>query len=146
MKNKISIRNKKAFFNYEIIESEVAGLVLVGSEVKSVKNSQISFNDSYCDFIGSELFLKNFHIAPYKDAFENHEPLRERKLLLTKPQLRKFHKKFDEKGLTIVPMNIFVDEKGLIKMEIGLSRGKKTYDKKNSIKERDIERESKKEF
>jgi SsrA-binding protein len=143
---KISIRNKKAFFNYEILESEVAGIVLVGSEVKSVKNSQISFNDSYCDFIGNELFLKNFHIAPYKDAFENHEPLRERKLLLTKSQLRKFHKKYDEKGLTIVPMNLFTDEKGLIKMEIGLARGKKTYDKKTSIKERDIDRESKKEF
>jgi SsrA-binding protein len=143
---KISIKNKKAFFNYEILESEVAGIVLLGPEVKTVKNGQISFNDSYCDFIGNELFLKNFHISPYKDAFEKLEPLRDRKLLLTKIQLRKFRKKFDEKGLTIVPMNVFSDEKGLIKMEIGLARGKKTFDKKNTIKQRDIDKELKREF
>ena len=100
MKNKLSIKNKKAFFNYEIIENEVAGVVLVGTEVKSVINGNISFTDAYCDFIENELWLKNFHIAEYDNASaETHDPKRDRKLLLTKQQLKKFRKKFDEKGL-----------------------------------------------
>ena len=145
--NKINVKNKKAFFNYEIIEKEVAGLVLMGGEIKSIMEGKISFTDSYCDFIGSELWLKSFHISEYKNSssFENEEkdPKRDRKLLLTKQQLKKFQKKYDEKGLTIVPLNIFSNEKGLVKMEIGLARGKKLYDKKTSIKEKDIDRETK---
>ena len=144
MKNKLSIKNKKAFFNYEIIENEVAGVVLVGTEVKSVINGNISFTDAYCDFIENELWLKNFHIAEYDNASaETHDPKRDRKLLLTKQQLKKFRKKFDEKGLTIVPLNIFTNERGLIKMDIALVRGKKQYNKRESIKEKDIERDTK---
>lgn len=142
--NKIKIKNKKAFFNYEIIESEVAGLVLKGTEVKSVVAGNISFTDSYCDFFEDELWLKNFHITEYENAsHETHEPKQDRKLLLTKQQLNKFRKKFDEKGLTIVPLCIFTNERGLIKMDIGLARGKKTYDKKLSIKEKDLDRDLK---
>lgn len=143
---KLSIKNKKAFFNYEIIDTEIAGLVLQGSEVKSIKDGLISFTDSYCDFIENELWLKNFHITEYENssAFESNNPKRDRKLLLTKQQLKKFQKKYDEKGLTIVPLNIFSNEKGLIKMEIALARGKKTFDKKESIRERDIDRDTEK--
>ena len=143
---KLSIKNKKAFFNYEIVESEVAGLVLVGTEVKSVVLGNVNFTDSYCDFIDNELWLINFNISEYTKSNENHDPKRNRKLLLTKQQLKKFQKKFDEKGLTIVPLNIFVDNRGLIKMEIGLVRGKKQYDKKNSITEKDIEKDTKREL
>jgi len=140
---KLNIKNKKAFFNYEIIESEVAGLVLVGTEVKSIIDGKISFTDAYCDFINDELWLKNFHITEYdKASAENHEPKRDRKLLLTKQQLKKFRRKYDEKGLTIVPLNIFVNTKGLIKIEVALVRGKKQYNKKESIKEKDIDRET----
>jgi len=146
MKNKLNIRNKKAFFNYDILEKEIAGIVLYGNEVKSIKNGQISFTDSYCDFIDGELWLKSFHITEYKNSssFENKDPKRDRKLLLTKQQLRKFQKKYEEKGLTIVPLNIFSNDTGLIKMEIGLARGKKLYDKKLNIKERDIDRDTEK--
>jgi SsrA-binding protein len=142
--NKLSIKNKKAFFNYEIVESEVAGMVLVGTEVKSVVAGNINFTDSYCDFIDNELWLINFNISEYNKSNENHDPKRNRKLLLTKQQLKKFQRKFDEKGLTIVPLNIFIDKRGLIKMEIGLARGKKQYDKKENIKERDLDRETSK--
>jgi SsrA-binding protein len=143
--NKLSIKNKKAFFNYEVVETEVAGIILTGTEVKSVVEGNISFTDSYCDFIENELWLINFHISEYKKASaETHDPKRNRKLLLTKQQLRKFQKKFDEKGLTIVPLNIFTDKRGLIKMEIGLVRGKKQYDKKENIRERDLDRETQK--
>jgi len=142
--NKLNIKNKKAFFNYEIIDKEISGIVLQGSEVKSVKDGQISFTDSYCDFINNELWLKNFHITEYENAssFENKDPKRDRKLLLTKQQLKKFQKKYEEKGLTIIPLNIFLNETGLIKMEIALARGKKMYDKKTSIKEKDIDRDT----
>lgn len=147
MKNKkLSIKNKKAFFNYDIIEIEISGIILEGCEVKSIREGRISFNDSYCDFIENELWLKNFHITEYEKSstFDKIDPKRNRKLLLTKKQLKKFQKKYDEKGLTIVPLNIFFNEKNLVKIEIGLARGKKMYDKKNSISERDIERETKK--
>ena len=144
--SKLSIRNKKAFFNYEILDSEVAGIVLVGSEVKSVIDGKISFTDSYCDFIDGELWLKNFHISEYEKAAVQHEPKRDRKLLLTKQQLNKFKRKYQEKGLTIVPLNIFTNPRGLIKMEVALAKGKKLYDKKTSIKEKDIDRDAKNNY
>lgn len=146
MKNKLSIKNKKAFFNYEIIESEVAGVVLLGTEVKSIVDGKISFTDAYCDFVENELWLKNFHISEYEKAAENHDPKRDRKLLLTRQQLNKFKKKFDEKGLTIVPLNIFINIKGIIKMDIALVRGKKQFDKRESIKEKDMDRDLKKKI
>lgn len=143
MIEKIFIKNKKAYFNYEIIEDCCSGIVLQGTEVKSVVDGKISFTDAYCDFIENELWLKNFHISEYDKAMENHEPKRDRKLLLTKQQMNKFRKKYEEKGLTIVPLNIFTNPKGLIKMEIALVRGKKLYNKKESIREKDIDRDTK---
>ena len=142
---KLFIKNKKAYFNYEIIETNCSGLVLFGNEVKSIKNGNVSFNDSYCYFIDDELWLKNFYVADYENSscFNIFENRRDRKLLLTKKQLKKFHKKFDEKGLTIIPLNILTNERGLIKMDIALAKGKKTFDKKMSIKERDIDRDTK---
>jgi len=144
--NKVNIKNKKAFFNYEIIESETAGVVLTGTEVKSILDGKISFVDAYCDFIKDELWLKNFHISEYDKSNENHDPKRDRKLLLTKQQLNKFKKKYEEKGLTIVPLNIFTNNKGLIKMDVALARGKRQYDKKNSIYEREEKIRIKKDF
>jgi len=144
--NKVNIKNKKAFFNYEIIESETAGIVLTGTEVKSILDGKISFVDAYCDFIKDELWLKNFHISEYDKSNENHDPKRDRKLLLTKQQLNKFKKKYEEKGLTIVPLNIFTNNKGLIKMDVALARGKRQYDKKNSIYEREEKIRIKKDF
>jgi len=148
-KNKLNIRNKKAFFNYEIIEKEVTGLVLIGSEVKSIMDNKISFTDSYCDFIEGELWLKNFHISEYENAsFEDKDmdPKRNRKLLLTKQQLKKFSKKYSEKGLTIVPLTIFTNDRGIVKMEIGLARWKKQYDKKNTIIEKEQKIKIKRNF
>jgi len=145
MKN-INIKNKKAFFKFEVIDTYTAGIKLQGTEVKSIRKSNISFNDSYCYFVEDELYLKNFHIAVYENGtYNNHEPLRERKMLLTKKELRKLSEKVTEKGLTIVPLRIYINDKGFIKFDIGLCRGKKDQDKRNTIKERDIEREMKNE-
>lgn len=143
--NTINIKNKKAYFKFEIIETYCAGIMLTGTEIKSIRNSNINFNDSYCYFNNDkELFLKNFHIAEYENGtYNNHEPLRERKLLLTKKELKKLNEKVTEKGLTIVPLRIFISQKGLVKFDIGLARGKKEYDKRESIKKKDIEREMK---
>ena len=135
----IFIKNKKAFFNFEIIETETAGIILIGSEVKSVKNGAVNFTDAYCIFKDGEMYVKNLNISQYKNSDEV-DPQRERKLLLTKLQIKKFKKKIEEKGLTVVPLNIFVNKEGLIKMEIALARGKREFDKRNSIadKESDI--------
>lgn len=136
----ISIKNKKAFFNYQILETEVAGIVLVGSEVKSIKDSHVSFTDAYCYFNSGEMWVKNLNISEYDNAMEFHEPKRDRKLLMTKRQIIKFQKRVEEKGLTMVPLKIFVDKRGIIKMEIGLAKWKKEFDKRSDIskKESDI--------
>jgi SsrA-binding protein len=140
---KINIKNKKAFFKFEILDTFTVGIVLQGTEIKSIRASNLSFNDSYCYFNNNELFLKNFHISEYEQGtYNNHEPLRERKLLLTKKELRKLNEKVTEKGLTIVPLRIFINEKGFVKFDIGLARGKKDFDKRNTIKERDIDRDN----
>lgn len=146
MKNNINIKNKKAFFKFEVIDTYTVGIVLQGTEIKSIRNSNVSFNDSYCYFVEGELYLKNFHISEYKEGtYNNHDPLRERKLLLNKKELRKLSDKVTEKGLTIVPLRIFMNDKGFVKFDIGLCRGKKTHDKRNSLKERDIDRDTKNE-
>jgi SsrA-binding protein len=146
--NSVNIKNKKAFFNYEIVESIVAGIVLQGAEIKSIVQGKISFTDSYCDFIENELWLKNFHISEYENAtlFEPLDPKRDRKLLLTRQQLNKFKKKYEERGLTIVPLKIYTNDRGLIKFDIALVRGKKLYDKKNSITEREQKITIKRDF
>ncbi len=116
--------------------------MLTGSEIKSVRNGKVSFNDSYCFFTNNELWLKSLHIAEYVNAGSaGHEPTRERKLLLNKKELTKWSNKVKEKGLTIVPLAMFINEKGFAKLEIGLGKGKKLHDKRESIKSRDVDRE-----
>ncbi|WP_072364130.1 SsrA-binding protein SmpB [Chitinophaga sancti] len=138
------LRNRSAFYEYAIEDKFIAGMVLLGTEIKSIRQSRVSFNDSFCYFSKGELFVKSLHITEYSHgAYANHDPLRERKLLLTKRELRKMENKIKEKGFTIIPLRIFMTEKGLAKMEIGLGRGKKLHDKRESIKQRDTQREIK---
>lgn len=142
-----TIRNRSARFEYHIDDKYVAGLVLTGTEVKSLREGRASFNDSYCYFHQGELWIKSLHIAEYSHGtYHNHEPLRERKLLLNKKELKKLESKLKEKGYTIVPLNIFFNDKGLAKIEIGLGKGKKMHDKRETIKARDSEREIKRKY
>ena len=131
--------NKKAKFDYEFIRTEVAGIQLTGSEVKAINAGKISMTDSFCVFIDGELFVVGFNISGNNTAY-SHEPTRNRKLLLRKQELNKLTRDLI-KGLTIVPYKLFKNERGIYKLEIALARGKKTYDKRNTIKERDINRE-----
>ena len=142
-----NIRNRSAYFEYHIDDKYVAGLVLTGTEVKSIRAGKASFNDSYCYFNKGELWIKSLHISEYaQGTYNNHDPLRERKLLLSKKELKKLETKIKEKGFTIVPLSIFFSEKGLVKMEIGLGKGKKLHDKRETIKARDSEREIKRKY
>ncbi|NBX27237.1 MAG: SsrA-binding protein SmpB [Chitinophagia bacterium] len=144
MTPKIYIKNKPATFEFAIEDKLVAGMVLTGSEIKSIRDSRVSFNDSYCLFNDGELFVKNLYISEYKHAgYAQHNPTRERKLLLNKKEIKKWFAKIKEKGLTIVPLAIFVNEKGFAKIEIGLGRGKKLHDKRETIKNRDLDRDLK---
>lgn len=143
----IFIKNRPATFEYAIEDRLKAGIVLTGSEIKSVRNSRVSFNDSYCLFTDGEMWIKSLHIGEYANAgYVSHDPTRDRKLLLTKKELRKWENKVKEKGLTIVPLNVFVDERGFAKVEIGLGKGKKLHDKRDTIKARDVERELRSQF
>lgn len=139
------IRNRQAYFEYFIEDKYDAGMVLVGTEVKSLREGKASFNDSYCFINNGELFVRSLHIAEYSHGtVNNHDPVRERKLLLSKRELKKIDSRVREKGVTVVPLRIYFSDKGLVKMEIGLGKGKKLYDKRNTIRERDNEREMKK--
>jgi SsrA-binding protein len=143
----MKIQNRKSRFNYEFIEKEIAGIVLAGTEVKSIREGKVSFTDSYCFFVDGELWLKSLHISEYKEGtYNNHEPKRDRKLLLKKQQLRKLQKKMNEGGLTIIPTLIFINDKGLVKVEVALAKGKKTIDKRETIKQRDIEKDTNREL
>ncbi len=134
----ILIKNKKAFFEYEILETFTAGIKLLGTEIKSIRNGRANLTDSYCQYEGDELYVKNLHIAEYEfGTINNHIAKRDRKLLLQRRELSKWQKKVKESGLTIIPLKLFINEKGLAKLEIGLCKGKKVYDKRESIKERD---------
>ena len=140
----VFIKNRPATFEYAIEDRLTAGIMLTGSEIKSVRNGRVSFNDSYCFFSDGELWIKSLHIAEYVNAgYAGHAPVRDRKLLLNKKELSKWHGKIKEKGFTIVPLNMFINEKGYAKLEIGLGKGKKLHDKRESIKSRDVEREMK---
>ena len=145
--NTINIENRKAKFDYQFLDVLTAGLVLKGTEIKSIREGKAGLADSYCYFKNNELFIKNFHITEYADAsFYNHEPLRERKLLLSKQELNKWLKKVKDSGLTIVPIKLFINEKGYAKLNIALAKGKKAFDKRDDIKKRDIEREMNRKF
>jgi SsrA-binding protein len=135
------VRNKKASFEYEFIEKFIAGIQLTGTEIKSIRQGKVSLADSYCIFDNGELYVKGMNIAEYTyGTYSNHEPLRKRKLLMTKKELHKLEKKVQEKGLTIIVIKLFINDKGLAKLEIALARGKKKYDKREDIKERETNR------
>lgn len=140
----MEIKNRQAFFEYFFDDKYVAGIMLTGTEVKSLREGKASFNDSYCIFNKGELWIKSFHISEYSHGtVNNHDPVRERKLLLNKRELKKLEAKIKEKGYTIIPLRLFFNEKNLAKLEIGLGKGKKLHDKRETIKQRDTERELK---
>lgn len=140
--NKINIKNKKAYFEYEILDKYIAGIQLQGTEVKSIRNGRASLPDSYCQFHRGELYVKNFHIAEYKfGTLNNHEAMRERKLLLQKRELRKLERKIKESGYSIIPLRLFMNDRGLAKLEIALAKGKKQYDKRETLKRKDATRD-----
>lgn len=145
IQKKIHLKNRKASFHYEFIETHIAGMVLTGTEIKSIRQSKVSFNDAYCIFMTeTELFVKGLHISIYDEGtYNNHDPLRNRKLLLQKKELKKMYEKLKDKGLTVVPTRLFIDDRGFCKMEIALAKGKKLYDKRNDLKEKDLKREMK---
>lgn len=138
------LRNRQAYHEYFIDAKYEAGMVLLGTEVKSLRAGRASFNDSYCLIHKGEIWIKSLHIAEYSHGtVNNHDPLRDRKLLLEKREIKKIEAKLKEKGYTLVPLRIFFNDKNLAKIEIGLARGKKLYDKRESIKQKDVEREMK---
>lgn len=140
--NKINIRNRRATFDYELIEKFVTGIQLAGTEIKSIRAGRASLVDSYCYFIGDELWVKGLNIAEYfYGTYNNHQPMRERKLLLHRKELNKLNRKTKESGLTIIPVRLFINDRGLAKMEIALAKGKKQYDKRESLKLKDATRE-----
>lgn len=139
----VNIRNKRATFEFEVLDRYVAGIVLRGSEIKSVRDGKVNMSDAYCLFIKEELFIKNLNIAEFKQATVwQHEPLRVRKLLLNTKELKKLLGKVKEKGLTIIPLKMFLNERGFAKIEIALAKGKKVYDKRQSIKAKDEKRDT----
>jgi len=143
----MKIKNRKARYNYIFLEKEIAGIVLTGTEIKSIRDSKAGFTDAYCYFKDNELWLKNFYINEYtQGTFNNHDPKRDKKLLLTKNQLKRFSEKSSEKGLTIIPTLMFIDDKGLAKIEIALSKGKNVRDKSQTIKENDIKKDMNREI
>jgi len=136
-------KNKKAFFDYNIHEQYTTGIVLLGSEVKSIRNKDVSIKEAYCIINDGEVWIKSMHIAPFKQSglHQNHDPNRDRKLLLNKREIKKLNVKVSQKGFTIIPLIVIINDKGLIKINVGLATGKKLYDKRRTIKERDIQRD-----
>ena len=140
--NNINIRNKQAGFQYELIDKWIAGMVLQGTEIKSIKEGKVNLQDGHCYFQDGELFVKGISISPYAQGTHyNHDSTRTRKLLLKRSELRKLETKLEEKGMALIPVRLFVNDRGLAKLEIALGKGKKLHDKRESIKERDVRRE-----
>ena len=140
--NNIQIKNRKASYEFEFVEKAEAGIMLKGTEIKSLREGKASIQEAYCYFKKEELYVKGMNISPYTQAsFESHDMARDRKLLLKKRELEKFKSKMEEKGLTIVPLRIYINSRGLAKLEIALAKGKKIYDKRDSIKKKDQKRE-----
>ena len=135
-------KNKKAFFNYEILETYEAGVALVGSEVKSIREGRISLKESYAEIKEGEVFLVSCHVNPYEAANRfNHDPLRDRKLLLHRREIKRLTGKIKERGLTLVPTKVLINDKGKVKIELALAKGKRAYQKREAIRERDRDRE-----
>lgn len=140
--NNVYIKNRPATFEYAIEDELIAGIVLMGSEIKSIRLGKVSFTDCYCIFHKDEIWVKNLHIAEYVNAgYLGHDPKRERKLLLNRKEIKKWQQKIKETGYTIVPMACFINENGFAKLKIGLGKGKKLHDKRHTIKERDAQRD-----
>lgn len=140
--NSIQIKNRKASYEYEFVEKLEAGIILKGTEIKSLREGKASVQEAYCYFKRNELFVKGMNISPYTQAsFEHHDVVRDRKLLLKKRELEKFKAKTEEKGLTVVPLRLYINNRGFAKLEIALAKGKKIYDKRDSIKKKDQQRE-----
>jgi SsrA-binding protein len=138
LEKNIYIKNKKAYFEYHILDKYVAGIQLLGTEIKSIREGKANINDAFCTFINNQLYVRNLHISEYSfGSFYNHEAKRDRVLLLNKKELKKLLTKGEEKGFTIVPLALFISERGFAKLEIGLAQGKKTFDKRETMKERD---------
>jgi SsrA-binding protein len=142
MEKTINIRNKRASHEYFLIQEVTAGIQLTGTEIKSIRDGTASIADAYCTFTGTELFVRNMHIAEYSfGTHYNHEPKRDRKLLLTKRELKKLAVKVKERGFTIIPVLLFINDNGLAKLTIALARGKHAYDKRETLKQKDHQRE-----
>ncbi len=138
----IQIKNRRASFEYHFIETFIAGMVLRGTEIKSLREGKANLQDAYCTFLGDEIWVKQMHISPYVQAAHfNHDLTRERKLLLNKKEINKLRKGMQDKGNTMIPIKLFINDRGLAKLEIALAKGKKLHDKRDSIKEKDIKRE-----
>jgi len=138
----VNIKNKRASFEYYLLDRFVAGIRLLGTEIKSIREGKANINDSFCAFFEDGLYIRNMHIAEYTfGSFRNHEAKRDRQLLLNKRELKKLREKGTEKGFTIVPLRIFINERGFAKVEIALARGKKDFDKRETLKERETKRE-----
>ncbi|MGZ3884382.1 MAG: SsrA-binding protein SmpB [Bacteroidia bacterium] len=140
--NNVHIENRRAKFDFQFLETFVAGMVLTGTEIKSIREGKAGLSDSYCFFKNNELFIKNMHISEYTEGTHyNHEPNRERKLLLNKTEVSKINKKLKDQGLTVIPVRLFISESGYAKLEIALAKGKKEFDKRESIKDREVQKE-----
>ena len=141
-KSKIEIKNRRASFEYEFLDNYTAGIVLTGTEIKSIRAGKASLVDTYCYFVRGELYVKNMHVAEYWwGTWNAHDPRRDRKLLLNKKELSKLQRSLQDKGLTVVGLRLFLNERGLAKIAIGLARGRKAYDKREYLKENDAKRE-----
>lgn len=139
--SQIEIKNRKADYQYFLLTSYTAGIVLTGTEIKSIRAGKANITDAYCSFIQNELWVHNMHVSEYANgSYNNHQPKRDRKLLLTKKEMRKLLSKLNERGFTIVPTLLWINEKGYAKLDISLAKGKKLYDKRESIKEKDERR------
>lgn len=145
--NKIEIKNRKASYEFSFLDKYIAGIQLTGTEIKSIRNGKASINEAYCTFINNELFVLNMNISEYETgSYYNHEPKRNRKLLLNRHELNKIQGKLIDKSITIIPTKLFINEKGIAKLEISVSKGKKLHDKREDIKKKDIERELNRKF
>ena len=142
MSNQLNIKNKKASFLYELMDKLTAGMVLTGTEIKAIRLGKANLVDSYCTFINNELWVRNLNISEYSyGSYNNHEPRRDRKLLLNKKELNKLEKKLKDKGLTLIPLKLFINDNGYAKLKIALARGKKLFDKREDMKRKDAKRE-----
>ena len=142
----VEIKNRRASFEYSFLEKYTAGIMLMGTEIKSIRQGKINLTDAYCLFLGEALYIRQMNISKYNEGTHyNHDPLRDRKLLLTKRELRKLQNSLKDVGLTMIPTRMYISERGFAKVEIALAKGKKLYDKRDSIKEKDVKRSMERE-